>query len=219
RFPWPRSRTGCAGPGRRRWARRRWRSARTGGWRGWSRGAGRSNSPVGACLTGRPASPCRTGWRRLVAMRGCAWSSTHGIRTPAMTAEAGGGWSAWPAPAKLNLFLRVTGRRPDGLHALQTVFRLLDWGDTVSLRVRRDGRIERHGEPVPGLAAADDLVVRAANMLQEAANCPLGADISVEKRIPPGRGLGGGSSDAATVLRALDHLWGLGWPVDRLAGL
>ena len=134
-------------------------------------------------------------------------------------AEAAGGWTAWPAPAKLNLFLRITGRREDGFHALQTVFRLLDWTDTIRLRPRADGRIVRHGPSVPGLAEEDDLVVRAARLLQDAANCGQGADISVEKAIPPGRGLGGGSSDAATVLRGLDHLWGLGMPVDDLAAL
>ena len=128
-------------------------------------------------------------------------------------------WSGWPAPAKLNLFLRITGRRPDGFHALQTVFRLLDWGDTVRLRVRDDGQVLRHGPSLPGLDAEDDLVVRAAKLLQSASNSPQGADISVEKRIPAGRGLGGGSSDAATVLHGLNQCWGLGWPVDRLAEL
>ena len=115
------------------------------------------------------------------------------------------GWSQWPAPAKLNLFLQVTGRRPDGYHALQSVFRLLDWGDTVRLRVRHDGRIRREGSSVPGVAEADDLLVRAAKSLQTEANVALGADIAVEKRIPVGGGFGGGSSDAATVLVAL-HL-------------
>src|SRR5688572_32445031 len=90
-------------------------------------------------------------------------------------------WSDWPAPAKLNLFLRITGRRPDGYHSLQTVFRLLDWGDTVRLRLRNDGRIVRHGESVPGVAGHDDLAVRAARLLQEAANGAQGADIVVEK--------------------------------------
>jgi 4-diphosphocytidyl-2-C-methyl-D-erythritol kinase len=130
-----------------------------------------------------------------------------------------GGWSVWPAPAKLNLFLHVTGRRPDGFHALQTVFRLLEWGDRVRLRVRDDGRIQREGASAPGVAEADDLVVRAANLLQKEGNCPLGADISVEKRIPVGGGFGGGSSDAATVLVALDALWGLDLGVDALAAL
>ena len=129
------------------------------------------------------------------------------------------GWTCWPAPAKLNLFLRVTGRRPDGYHELQTVFRLLDWGDTLRLRLRPDGRIQRQGEGAPGVAAADDLVVRAANLLQMEAKSGLGADIVVEKHIPAGAGLGGGSSDAATVLLALDALWELGLGPERLAAL
>lgn len=129
------------------------------------------------------------------------------------------GWSSWPAPAKLNLFLRIVGRRPDGYHELQSVFRLLDWGDTLRLRVRDDGRILRHGPSVPGVEADDDLVVRAAKLLQTTANVALGVDIAVEKRIPAGGGLGGGSSDAATVLRVLDRLWGCGLGVDALADL
>ena len=128
-------------------------------------------------------------------------------------------WSEWPAPAKLNLFLQITGRRPDGYHTLQSVFRLLEWGDTVRLRVRNDGRVCRVGESVPGVAEQDDLMVRAAIALQRAANCTLGADISVEKRIPAGGGFGGGSSDAATVLVALDRLWGTHLGTDRLAEL
>lgn len=129
------------------------------------------------------------------------------------------GWSSWPAPAKLNLFLRIVGRRADGYHDLQTAFRLLDWGDTLRLRVRDDGRIVRHGPSVPGVAENDDLTVRAARLLQTTVNVGLGVDIAVEKRIPAGGGLGGGSSDAATVLRALDRLWGCGLGVDALAGL
>lgn len=129
------------------------------------------------------------------------------------------GWSAWPAPAKLNLFLHITGRRADGYHLLQTVFRLLDWGDTVHLRIRGDGLIRRQGESVAGVAEADDLAVRAARLLQEVAHCPQGADIRVEKRIPAGGGFGGGSSDAATVLVALNALWGTGLDQDALAAL
>jgi 4-diphosphocytidyl-2-C-methyl-D-erythritol kinase len=129
------------------------------------------------------------------------------------------GWSAWPAPATLNLFLRLTGRRPDGYHTLQSVFRLLEWGDTVRLRVRADGQIRRVGESIPGVAEDDDLMVRAAKKLQSASNTKLGADISVEKRIPAGGGFGGGSSDAATVLVALDRLWATGLGIDRLAEL
>ena len=132
---------------------------------------------------------------------------------------AGAGWSAWPAPAKLNLFLRIVGRREDGYHLLQTVFRLLDQGDTIHLRVRDDGRIVRHGASVPGVAEDDDLTVRAAKLLQTAAKAPLGADIAVEKHVPAGAGMGGGSSDAATVLRALDRLWGCALGEDVLADL
>ena len=124
-------------------------------------------------------------------------------------------WSAWPAPAKLNLFLRIVGRRADGYHLLQTVFQLLDWGDTVRLRVRPDGRTCRVSA-LPGVAEDDDLAVRAARALQAASGTGLGVDIDVEKRVPQGGGFGGGSSDAATVLRALDLLWGTGLGPDRL---
>ncbi|HBN53313.1 MAG TPA: 4-(cytidine 5'-diphospho)-2-C-methyl-D-erythritol kinase [Stenotrophomonas sp.] len=129
------------------------------------------------------------------------------------------GWSYWPAPAKLNLFLHITGRRPDGYHELQTVFRLLDWGDRIGLRLRGDSRVRREGLSVPGVAEADDLVVRAAIALKDMANCPQGVDIRVEKRIPAGGGFGGGSSDAATVLVALNALWNTGLDEDALAGL
>jgi 4-diphosphocytidyl-2-C-methyl-D-erythritol kinase len=132
---------------------------------------------------------------------------------------AGDGWSAWPAPAKLNLFLRIVGRRVDGYHRLQTVFQLLDWGDTISLRRRADGAIRRVGGSDYGVAPVDDLVVRAAEMLKKAANSGQGADISVEKVIPTGGGFGGGSSDAATVLVALNRLWAAGLSEDELAGI
>ncbi|GAP66698.1 4-diphosphocytidyl-2-C-methyl-D-erythritolkinase [Mizugakiibacter sediminis] len=128
------------------------------------------------------------------------------------------GWSAWPAPAKLNLFLRIVGRRADGYHELQTVFRLLDWGDTLRLRVRADGRIERH-DALPGVPAEADLCLRAAHLLKEVAGSARGADIALDKRIPMGGGLGGGSSDAATVLVALNELWGTGLGEDALAAL
>lgn len=127
-------------------------------------------------------------------------------------------WTAWPAPAKLNLFLRVVGRRADGYHDLQTVFRLLDWGDELRLRVREDGAIVRTNE-VPGVPAEADLVVRAARLLQAQAGVALGAEIAVDKRIPMGGGLGGGSSDAATTLVALNHLWGCALDEDALAAL
>ena len=126
------------------------------------------------------------------------------------------GWSTWPAPAKLNLFLRIVGRRTDGYHLLQTVFRLLDWSDEIQLRVRNDGAIVR----VTGCDAInpeDDLVVRAARALQVATGTRLGAEIAVDKRIPMGAGLGGGSSDAATALVALNALWKTGLPRKRLA--
>ncbi|MBF6025782.1 4-(cytidine 5'-diphospho)-2-C-methyl-D-erythritol kinase [Lysobacter niastensis] len=129
------------------------------------------------------------------------------------------GWSSWPAPAKLNLFLRITGRRADGYHLLQTVFRILDWGDTIRLRVREDGVVRLHGGSVPGVDEADDLTVRAAKLLQSATNSAPGADITIEKCIPAGGGFGGGSSDAATVLVALDALWGTALGVERLAEL
>ena len=128
-------------------------------------------------------------------------------------------WSAWPAPAKLNLFLRITGRREDGYHALQTVFHLIDWCDTVHLRPRADGRIVRHGDDLAGVPEAADLSLRAAKILQSEYNVGQGADIRVEKRIPAGGGFGGGSSDAATVLRALDLLWGVDAGEDALAAL
>ena len=132
---------------------------------------------------------------------------------------AGEGWTSWPAPAKVNLFLRIPGRRADGYHLLQTVFRLLRWGDTVHLRPRKDGRIERSGDLPPGLPADADLGVRAAKLLASAVNSGQGADIFIEKRIPAGAGFGGGSSDAATVLVALDALWGTRLGTDRLAAL
>ncbi|TFW07924.1 4-(cytidine 5'-diphospho)-2-C-methyl-D-erythritol kinase [Oxalobacteraceae bacterium OM1] len=119
-----------------------------------------------------------------------------------------------PAPAKLNLFLHVTGRRPDGYHLLQTVFQLLDHGDTLHFTVRPDGAMRRTND-IPGVPEGADLVVRAARLLQQAArersiDAP-GADITVEKRLPMGGGLGGGSSDAATTLLALNHLWQTGF--------
>lgn len=114
-----------------------------------------------------------------------------------------------PAPAKLNLFLHVVGRRADGLHELQTVFRFIDLSDTLDLSLRADGRIER-SQGMAGLDPEQDLTVRAARALQQASGCTQGATIAVNKRIPAGGGLGGGSSDAATVLLALNRLWGLG---------
>ena len=117
--------------------------------------------------------------------------------------------AAWPAPAKLNLMLRIVGRRPDGYHLLQTVFQFTDLCDQLHFSVRDDGAVVRSNE-VPGVAPNDDLVVRAARLLQREAGCSQGVDIRVEKHIPLGGGLGGGSSDAATTLVALNRLWGCG---------
>ncbi len=113
-----------------------------------------------------------------------------------------------PAPAKLNLFLHVVGRRADGYHLLQTVFRLLDYGDTLHLTLRADGQIRRTLD-LPGVPVAADLCVRAAHLLQSETGCQLGVDIRLDKRLPMGGGLGGGSSDAASVLLGLNRLWGL----------
>ncbi len=138
-----------------------------------------------------------------------------------MPADAG--WEEWPAPAKLNLFLQIVGRRADGYHELQTVFQLLEWGDSVRLRLRQDGVIRRVAADETtgdyGVAEADDLMVRAAKLLKAESDCAFGCEIGVEKRIPLGGGFGGGSSDAATVLAALDRLWKTDLGVDRLAAL
>jgi 4-diphosphocytidyl-2-C-methyl-D-erythritol kinase len=122
-----------------------------------------------------------------------------------------------PAPAKLNLFLHVVGRRADGYHLLQSVFVLIDWADTLHFERRSDGRLQRHdlGAALP----ADDLSLAAARLLQAQSGCALGADISIDKRVPWAAGLGGGSSDAASTLLALNRLWGLGWPRARLIEL
>lgn len=116
---------------------------------------------------------------------------------------------AWPAPAKLNLFLHVTGRRADGYHLLQTVFRFIDRCDTLRFAPRGDGAIEL-ATPLPGVPPESDLTVRAARLLQAHSGCRQGVTIHLDKRLPMGGGLGGGSSDAATVLLALNHLWGTG---------
>jgi 4-diphosphocytidyl-2-C-methyl-D-erythritol kinase len=113
----------------------------------------------------------------------------------------------WPAPAKLNLFLHVTGRRPDGYHQLQTLFQLIDLCDSIGVTPQQDGRIERVAGPA-GVAPEDDLVVRAARALKLATGSSCGASLRVAKRIPIGAGLGGGSSDAATTLLVLNRLWG-----------
>ncbi len=122
-----------------------------------------------------------------------------------------------PAPAKLNLFLHVVGRRADGYHLLQSVFVLIDWADTLHFERRADGRLQRHdlGMALP----VDDLTLAAARLLQSECGTSLGADISIDKRVPSAAGLGGGSSDAASTLLALNRLWGLQWSRGRLLAL
>lgn len=112
----------------------------------------------------------------------------------------------FPAPAKLNLFLHVVGRRPDGYHLLQTVFRFLDFSDQISFKLRDDGIVKLHN-PIDGVPEEKDLCVRAAKLLQQKTGTTQGVDIFMQKQIPMGGGLGGGSSDAATTLLALNHLW------------
>ena len=121
------------------------------------------------------------------------------------------GWhESWPAPAKLNLFLHVTARRADGYHSLQTAFRLIDLADTLRFRPRDDGELTLR-RPLAGVPPGQDLCLRAANLLKRASGHQGGVEIELEKRIPIGGGLGGGSSDAATTLIALNHLWRLGF--------
>ncbi len=121
-----------------------------------------------------------------------------------------------PAPAKLNLFLHITGRRADGYHDLQTLFQFLDYADELSFALREDGEIRLHSQ-LRDVAHDSNLIVKAARQLQHASGCRLGADIWLDKHLPMGGGLGGGSSDAATTLLGLNHLWQLGWDKDRLA--
>lgn len=124
----------------------------------------------------------------------------------------------WPAPGKLNLMLRIVGRRADGYHLLQTVFQFIDLCDWLSFQVHEHGEVSLHN-PLPGVPAEQDLTVRAARLLQRETGCTQGVTISVDKRLPMGGGLGGGSSDAATTLVALNHLWGLGLDSQRLQTL
>jgi len=122
----------------------------------------------------------------------------------------------YPAPAKLNLFLHVVGRRADGYHLLQTVFQLIDRCDWLRFSLRADAEV-RLLRPLSGIAEADELAVRAARLLKAETGCPLGVDIQIEKNIPVGGGLGGGSSDCATTLAVLNRLWKLDLPGERLA--
>ncbi len=123
-----------------------------------------------------------------------------------------------PAPAKLNLFLHVVGRRADGYHLLQTLFRFIDFSDTISFTLRADGMVRRVSV-LEGVPEDEDLCVLAARMLQRETGCSMGVDIALEKKIPLGGGLGGGSSDAATTLLALNRLWGLDMSRERLMQL
>ncbi|WP_434773349.1 4-(cytidine 5'-diphospho)-2-C-methyl-D-erythritol kinase [Pseudomonas entomophila] len=123
-----------------------------------------------------------------------------------------------PAPAKLNLWLHILGRRADGYHELETVFQFLEHADQLSFEVRQDGEVRLH-DTLASVPHDGNLIVRAARSLQQASGCTLGADIWLDKVLPMGGGIGGGSSDAATTLLALDHLWQLGWSHDRLAEL
>lgn len=122
----------------------------------------------------------------------------------------------WPAPAKLNLLLHITGQRADGYHELQTVFQFLDYGDELKFEPRSDNKIQRT-QNIEGIPAAEDLVVRAAKALQQASDCQQGINISLDKKLPMGAGLGGGSSDAATTLHALNRIWSCGLNNDELA--
>ncbi len=140
---------------------------------------------------------------------------------PADPAAHRAGWhwdSVYPALAKLNLFLHIVGRRDDGYHLLQTLFRFIDHGDSLRFSPRRDGEL-RLVKPLPGVPPEADLCLRAARLLRDVSGCRKGVDIYVEKRLPMGGGLGGGSSDAATVLLALNHLWRLNLPRQRLQAL
>jgi 4-diphosphocytidyl-2-C-methyl-D-erythritol kinase len=121
----------------------------------------------------------------------------------------------WPAPAKLNLMLKITGRREDGYHLLQTVFQLLDLSDELKFSPLRDD-VVRLENPIPGVPEEDDLTVRAAKLLKQVTGYREGVSIRINKKLPMGGGLGGGSSDAATTLVVLNHLWGLGVPVEKL---
>ena len=124
----------------------------------------------------------------------------------------------WPSPAKLNLFLHIIGRRTDGYHLLQTIFQFLDYCDLIDFSIRNDGSLVRHSN-YDSIPPEEDLVIRAAAALQQESGCELGAEITVNKRLPMGGGLGGGSSNAATVLVALNRLWSLDLSNDRLSAI
>lgn len=123
-----------------------------------------------------------------------------------------------PCPAKLNLFLHILGRRSDGYHQLQTLFQLLDYGDELQVSATNDGAIWLEN-PLPGVADNDNLIIKAARLLKEHTGCSLGARLAILKRLPMGGGIGGGSSDAASTLLGLNHLWGLNLSLEELAAL
>ncbi len=125
----------------------------------------------------------------------------------------------WPAPAKLNLFLHITGRRPDGYHELQTLFQLLDYGDRIAFEITPNSSQITRVTNLPGVLSEDDLVVKAARLLQQASGSQQGVAIYLDKKLPMGSGLGGGSSDAATVLVVLNKLWDCGYQTLELAQL
>jgi 4-diphosphocytidyl-2-C-methyl-D-erythritol kinase len=135
-----------------------------------------------------------------------------------MTLQTESTLQCWPAPAKLNLFLHITGRRPDGYHDLQTLFQILDWGDELRFSINNSGQISRSCN-IDGISEAEDICVRAARLLKARFDVQKGVNIDLIKRIPMGAGLGGGSSDSATVLLALNQLWSLGLTLQQLAGL
>jgi len=135
-----------------------------------------------------------------------------------MADSAAAGWLTVPAPAKLNLMLHITGRRPDGYHNLQTLFQFLDYSDELSFRCRDDGQLTL-SPAVEGVNFEDNLIIRAARLLQKKSPAPCGADIQLKKILPMGGGLGGGSSDAATTLLTLNKLWNLGLNLDELAAM
>jgi hypothetical protein len=213
--------TGCtAAPGRVRRAvpRRRVSSS-------WAGASGWRNSPTAAstrCATHPRWSPCARNWTGRERSRAAVSKAARGPARRDRAQREGAPVSLRalldvPAPAKLNLFLHVVGRRADGYHLIESVFVLIDWCDLLHFERRDDGALARHdlGPALP----ADDLCLRAARRLQRESGCPLGADITLDKRVPWGAGLGGGSSDAASTLLALNRLWGLRWPRERLLAL
>jgi 4-diphosphocytidyl-2-C-methyl-D-erythritol kinase len=169
---------------------------------------------ISSAISRSATCSCRAVWKRSTHLTESSSQSAGGPCRPGAKRMAER--FVWPAPAKLNLFLHITGRRADGYHELQTLYQLLDWGDRLSIETRPDGVIRRSSGP-DGVAEQEDLAIRAAHRLKEAAGGRLGATIGIRKHIPAGAGLGGGSSDAATVLLVLNRLWGCGLSQHELA--